>query len=1222
MAAGEIPKNIKASLYIDGKPAVASLKSIEQEARKVERELKSLEYGTEAWNKKLAEVQENRRFLQGVRDDLNGVGGAFGRLRQELGQVGQLAAGYLGFQFITAQFQNIIAGNAKLSDSLADVRRVTGLTEAGVLNLDASLGKLDTRTSKADLRGMAIIAGKLGVAKTEILSFVEATDKLTVALGDELGNADQITTTLGKILNVFDGKVTGDNITTLGNAMVKLANDGVASAGFISDFTQRVSGIAKTAGLSLPATMAFGAGIEELGGRSESAATAMQKLLLSISSDTPKAAKIAGVSLKDYTSLLSTAPEQALLKYTRGLVANKNAFTDVTKSLDDAGEEGARTIETITKLGQNTEFFSGKIKDATFAIGGYNEINEAFNLKNQTLGAQLEKVGKEFNSLGTNRTLVNFLSQLIFLLSDSIKWFKANSETIALVVKSVLTLAAGWMGYRAAALIATLQTTAISAAMAIARTASLLYALAVATLTGNTTRAAAAQRLLGVSMAVSPFGAVLAIVASLTAAYALFSSNVSTAARIQESLNDVRITAKQRLVEETDAIQKQINIIKSSNSAEQAKFDAINKLRAIMPDHLKGYDDIAIKAGKATGAIKDYVSALEKRYLAEAAQERKQELRKENIALETADGSKADGSIFGGVNEFFQGVYSTIGYDSGVKRLRDGVKQVNKEKIAANKAIISEIDKLYGEDINKNYSDKTDVPMPGNSFAKRDKKAENAAETARKKALSEFEKLDDEYKKLNLQRLNDQLSNNEKEVKQEADKYDALIKKEQDFLKMKGATPQQKKTTQENIKSIEADKEKAIIDLRVRQETQMVERIEALHVQLTAIHETEYQKQLNQINKFYDEQERLFAGNEAALARLKAGRSKEIGDAELREAERLATEKADIESRLDPLINGDTKKNRLAAINKRYDDEILALKAKFSKEIQLTQSFQDAIASIEKNRKAEIDKTTGESNQWTKDNTIEAAQSAADSVFTIMQNNRQAALNASLSAIEKQRTSELDNKNLTEEQKQKINEKYDAQVRSEKLRAWKADKAAALAQAVINGALSVTKALPNIPLAVISGIAAAAQIAVITAEKPPEFAEGGMSNETPAGYVGRATVFNNSASGRPFVAGERGREWIAPNWMVNDPRYANIIGTLEVARREKRAFATGGFNGASPGAAAGSFTRDPEITRLAVLVSAMAEEQRRFNALPTVIEWKAQEEYAKKLQNDRVLQMS
>ena len=1225
--ANSVPKSIKASLYIDGKPAEASIKNLTQITRNLERELNNLTIGTEAWKRKMEELQRVRGHLQSIRDDVRGVGGAFGQLREELGKVGTIAAGYLGFQFITGQFSNIISGNAKLSDSLADLRRVTGLTEAGVLNLDASLGKLDTRTSKSGLREIAVIAGKLGVAKTEILSFVEATDKLVVALGDELGNADQITTTLGKILNVYDGEVTGDNITRLGNAMVKLANDGVASAGFIADFTQRVSGIAKTAGLSLPATIAIGAGIEELGGRSESAATAMQKLLLSISSDTPKAAKIAGLSLSEFTKILAKAPEEALLKYTHGLVANKAAFSDVTKSLDEAGEEGARTIETITKLGQKTEFFTGKIKDAGKAINGYNEINEAFNLKNQTLGGQLDKLGKDFNSLTTSKGMVNLFTSLVSAASDAIGWIKRNSEALASFIKVLVIAGVAWGTYKAYVFLANSALTSFivslvrgETVMALSRASTLGLAAAKALLAGNFAKASQAMRLLNVTLAANPIGAVVAAVVALVTAISLFTDKATVASRIQSELNNVKEEAAKKTVDEKNNIQTLLGVLDSETISREKKLVAVNKLRAIMPEYLKQYSDEEILAGKAVGAIHKYINALEKKSLAEAAQERIKELQKENISLAAADGSEGSGFL-GTVNETFQKVYGFVGYDSGVKRLRQGIKSENAKKIGANKSIISEINSLYGPAM---FAAAVEDDGPGGSVpvkAKPDKKAESEAERQRKHALSEFAKLGEEYKKLNLDRLNDQLSANQRELKQEADKYDALIQKEKDFLKLKGTTADQRKQTTAKISSLGDDKEAALTAMSLRQETELFKEISELRTRLTDLHETELQKQRNQINKFYDDLVAKNRSNASIVAKINQERNVELGNAEIREKERLEKEKAAIEAEYDSL-SGDKPKARLAAINKKYDDELIALKAKFSKELQATKEFQDAVALIEKNRQTETKAEELEISKTKREQILSSAQVVSDAVFTIMSNNRQAESNAALDNIEKNRAKELENKNLTEAQKKRINEKYDAEAKKQKLKAWEDDRKAALGQAVINGALAVVKALPNIGLSIAAGVAAAAQIAVILAEPTPEFAVGGFSNEDPAGYVGQPTIFKNSSSGRPFMAGEAGKEWIAPNWMVTNPRYANVIGMLESARKEKRAFADGGYNAdqASGSAPFMQYYSDPRVDKLQGMFEKFITEQSRFNSLPIINDWAVTEDYLRKLENDRAIQ--
>lgn len=66
------------------------------------------------------------------------------------------------------------------------------------------------------------------------------------------------------------------------------------------------------------------------------------------------------------------------------------------------------------------------------------------------------------------------------------------------------------------------------------------------------------------------------------------------------------------------------------------------------------------------------------------------------------------------------------------------------------------------------------------------------------------------------------------------------------------------------------------------------------------------------------------------------------------------------------------------------------------------------------------------------------------------------------------------------------------------------------------------------------------------------FAEGGYS-----GFVNSPTIFSNSASGVPFMAGERGTEYIISNDMLRNPFVANVVPMLEGIRRS-RAFYEGG----------------------------------------------------------------
>jgi TP901 family phage tail tape measure protein len=1204
----EVPKSIKASLYIDGKPAESSLKNINQVARTLRRELDSLVVGTEAWNAKMREWQQYDRTLRSIQNEVRGVGGAFGWLKTEIGKLGALAVGYLGFQFITSQFHNIILANAKLSDSLAEVRRTVGLTEDEVMSLNKSFKEIDTRTSVEQLRNIAITAGKLGVAKQDVLGFVEATDKLVVTLGDELGNADQITTQLGKILNVFDGTVNGDNISRLGNAMIVMANAGVASGDFLAEFAQRVSGIAKTAGVSLGAVLGLGAGLQELGGRAESSSTAIVRLLTDIAGDLPKAARIAKTPLEEFQKLFGATPERALIKFAVGLTQNKTAFNEVAASLKEAGEEGARVISTLTAIGQRSEFMQGKIDLANESLKGMGAINEGFALKNNTFGASVDKLGKKFSELSANKGLTSALQGFVSLTSSAIDGINNHAVALGRLIKFIVAGGVAWLTYSTYVALSkttlfALLTTMIKgeSIMAVSRTATIALAGAKAILTGNFTKAAQAARLLNLTLAANPIGAMIAALAAVITLVVLFKDTTNDAAKAQQTLNKIKVEAGEKIAEEKDKIQELTKIIKDQNEKYSERIAAINALRRLIPDHLKAYTDEKILAGEAAAAVDGYVKSLERRAEAEVAQEELKRLKaEEREILRTGDDLTFKDAVGVVLTDIF------AGSDAGDKMVKETGAANKMNALRTNRAQQKAITDKYREEIRAELTDKPIDGANGSAspagktldslnakledlkkqkgaaiigsktfldlvkqikdvekeIAKydgsADKKANRAQESEVKKRIKEFESLGKEYKALGVSLLQDQLSANEKEVAQDGAKYDKLIDEYTAFYNKKGTTAKQKQAAIDKIGELEFQKQESANNIRVRQEAEMLTRIKQLRIDLGVLHESELDKEKARVNKFYDDLERENKGNESVLAQLKIDRARELTAVELNEAKRLQQEKQRIEGEGDVASAGREHK-RLTRINKKYDDEIIALKNKFSKEIQATKAFQDAVDAINANRDAETQAVEADKRLKEKDAILGGAQDVSNAVFQIGENNRRAESDAVVRGLEEKRDKELSNKDLTETQKDAINKRYDKQISAEKLRAWKADQKAALTQAAINTALAVTKALPNFFLAGAAAVAGLAQAAVILKQKPPQFATGGYSDDEPAGYVGQATIFRRSASGRPFVAGEAGREWIAPNWMLQNPRTANLINMLEVARREKRAFAGGGM---------------------------------------------------------------
>lgn len=520
------------------------------------------------------------------------------------------------------------------------------------------------------------------------------------------------------------------------------------------------------------------------------------------------------------------------------------------------------------------------------------------------------------------------------------------------------------------------------------------------------------------------------------------------------------------------------------------------------------------------------------------------------------------------------------------------------------------------------------------------------AMSLQEKAKKDFETLNEDYKKLTADRLIDQLAKNQKEIAQEGVKYDDLVKKEQDFIKQKGTTAAQVKASEAKIVQLNLDKKTAQDNLAVRQEKVLTDDIAALREKLGNKYENELVKEKDLINKFYDDQEIAFKGNDTALASLKLARTKELSDAEIREKKRLEDEKLKITSESDTLT-ANTQAAKLANIKKQYDDEIEELKKKFSKELQETQAFKDAVAAIEANRSAAV-KGTKETDpdkeeKEKKDAIIQSTQAISDAVFTIGANNRKRESDLKISALDRERDSELSNKKLSEKQKADINAKYDKKIKDEKLKAWKADKQAALEQGVINGALAVIKALPNIPLAIATGVASAAQLAVIVASEPPEFYTG-VEN-----FKGGKAVVGDRG---PEIVNENGKVWLADKPMLVDlengtdvydaaktstmlkgrslgdslystSNYSIDNGAVRSAERNYRSAGSGNYTSTSTAAASlssGSSASHPDITRLANSVAQLHDAVKVINERTVKLYYQELEDFGDNVNKVRIAQ--
>lgn len=291
-----------------------------------------------------------------------------------------------------------VASYAKLSDTLSNMQKSTGLAKKQVEELNSSLSNVDTRTAKSELQDIVIVAGQMGIASEQILGFTKATDKLNVALGDEFkGGAEQITNVFGSLRNVLVDMKTNnvsEDMLHLGNAVNVLGAAGQATGPVITDIANRIGSAGTVYGLTAGQTLGLAAAYQELAISTERGSTATVKILDKMSAAPEMFATVAGMSAEKFKTLVNTNIGQALLEVSKGFASSKGSATEFAEKLADAEISSAAISEVLAKVGQNTELVSEKMNLATEALKSTGSIMEEFNIKNENFAAQQEKAGK------------------------------------------------------------------------------------------------------------------------------------------------------------------------------------------------------------------------------------------------------------------------------------------------------------------------------------------------------------------------------------------------------------------------------------------------------------------------------------------------------------------------------------------------------------------------------------------------------------------------------------------------------------------------------------------------------------------------------------------------------------------------------------------------------------------------------------------------------------
>ena len=432
--------------------STANVRDLEYSIKIVNEQLRETPRGSKAFDQLQAKAKAFRTELERVRFEGAAQQSLLNRTADFFNKIQGAAIAAIGaVTGLTFTIRRCVEAFAAMDQEMENVRKYTGQTSEEVHLMNEEFKQLDTRTSRERLNQLAGDAGRLGIqGKEAIMEFVDAADKINVALGDDLG--ENAVKNVGKLAMSFGTDKTmglrGAMLAT-SSAVNELSQNSSASAGYLVDFTARVAGFGKQVGLTQTQIMGFGAVMDENMLRDEMAATAFGQLLVKMTTDLDTFAHITGMKVEEYKKLVTEDINGAILAVAKSLKGRD--MQDLGKVFDAMNLDGQRAIGVLATLGQKVDDVVERQKIANNAFEEGTSIINEFNVQNETVQAQLEKAQKHFHDLTIElgeklmpiaRYGITTGSLIVRLLSTLIDFAQKYAATLVTLTVTITALVA------------------------------------------------------------------------------------------------------------------------------------------------------------------------------------------------------------------------------------------------------------------------------------------------------------------------------------------------------------------------------------------------------------------------------------------------------------------------------------------------------------------------------------------------------------------------------------------------------------------------------------------------------------------------------------------------------------------------------------------------------------------------------------------------------------
>lgn len=571
----------------------------------------------------LKKKQQDVKILQEQIDKLTGSvhkqNGAWNTAMKNLSAyVGLFAAFNKAKELVTGAIKK----NFEYSGSLTDIRKVSGLTMEQVKQLSTELAKIDTRTSVDGLAQLAYQGAKLGMGKYGVegmAQFVRAADQINVAIGEEMG--EEALPALSKMVEVM-GLIPKMGIEkameATGSAMFKLSSTSTSTSNDIVEFSKRLTGVARTAGITTDQLLALGSASSSMMLMPEVASTAMGKFIVALQKNHNLIAKELGIPDETIKNLYASGHAMDAIVLVLEKMRDKGNMNALGGIFKDLGSDGQRLVTAMVTMSKNVDMLKDHLYESEEAFREATAVGKEYSMQQQSAIGILERANNLWEKAFVNpdgvdavKSMAEWWYEMSATMTNSplLKGtLLVSLQMVLMALKAVATLLPVIIGYMASQGIYSGLILIKNFGAAIGSAVSQLYAYATASRT-----ATAAQTGLNSAMKVNPWVAlasVIVAVAGVVYGYAQQTKEAAKAAKEAErQANAWKSTLGQAAVETATLNKKLENYKRMMNETNLSQKERKGLISRFNKDFRSYISNLGIEI-KSVKDLRDHYSEL------------------------------------------------------------------------------------------------------------------------------------------------------------------------------------------------------------------------------------------------------------------------------------------------------------------------------------------------------------------------------------------------------------------------------------------------------------------------------------------------------------------------------------------------------------------------------------------------------------------------------------